>query len=126
MDLILQILGVSLKLPARFPRLPERHLFTDSGGNGGVGHGIECHGKVGTIGKRDDGRVPRITQFLKATGLRVFGTAEMTVMRRRIEGERDVRITQEAARAFRERRSLGQIFHRDLQRMRRIQLRADG
>ena len=59
-------------------------------------------------------------------GLGVFAAAESTVMRRLFESERDVRIAQEAPRTFRERGSLGQIFHRELQWMRRIQLRGAG
>ena len=115
-----------MKMSARFPGQPEGLLLADSGGNERVVYGIECHLKVGTVCKRDGGRVPRITQVLKPRGLRVFGAAEMTVMRRLVENERDVRIAQKAPRTFRERISLGQIFHRELQRMRRIQLRGAG
>ena len=99
---------------------------TDSGGNDVVGHGIECRDKVGTVCKRDDGRVPRITQGRKAMGLGVFTAAELTVMRRLIKSERDVRIAKDAPRTFRERGSLGQIVQRELQWMRRIQLRSAG
>jgi hypothetical protein len=83
---------------------------TDSDGNDGVGHGIECHDKAGTVCKRDDGRVPGIAQGRKAMGLGVFTAAEWTAMGRLIESERDVRIAQQAPRTPRERGSLGQIF----------------
>jgi len=59
-------------------------------------------------------------------GLGFLSAAELAVMRRLIESERDVRIAQKAPRTLRERKSLGQVVHRELQRMRRIQLHAAG
>ena len=50
----------------------------------------------------------------------------MSVMRRLVEKESDVGIAQQAPRTFRERESLRQIFHRELQWMRRVQLRNAG
>ena len=91
---------LSTKVWARFPGLPGRLLLTGSDGNGGVGHGIEGHEKVGTVGKGADGRVPRIAQGRKARGLRVFRAAEVMLVRWLFETEGDVRIAQKAPRTF--------------------------
>jgi hypothetical protein len=85
---------------------------TESAGNEAVGHGIERHEKARAVSKRDDGRVPRIAQVRKAMGLVLLSAADLTVMRRLIENERDRRIAQQAPRTFRKRGSLGQIVHR--------------
>jgi hypothetical protein len=73
---------------------------TDSDGNDGVGHGIKCLEDVGAVGKRDDGRVPRIAQDRKARGPWVFSAAESSLMGRLVEKERDMGIAQEAPRTF--------------------------
>ena len=108
-------------------RLTHRPLPTYPTENAVPASGLERHGTVRTAWQMDSGQIPRICLVRsKGDAPGVSRATVATAEVRLVGSDTDAGVAQPPLRAFGEWSSLVQIFQRNLQRMRRIQVPSAG